>query len=811
MTDAAWQLPPDEAGECAAVFEALLVPSAHRAGGIALATAALRYIDGACMQPPPQGPGGYLWHREAPNARAAENAPDGAAIICMRLGDYVEDEWLLVGLLRDFSRMHPDLCIRVQDQDGEFLLIEAAEELPTWLRPENAVNRVWLCNGHLHIVPLECQSAAPTDDSPHAAYISVEEAVSIVRSVEIATQASARLEEAAFGRINFPAAAIAQQHTALAYLPQSAAGLLASHQQVISDAVHALTSGDIVSMRAAQRLENFPVADAASFPAPNVVLVKVPMTRPLYAELAFNRFFPPRSFGRSWQEIVEAYRADGKDPQGRWADIGAKLTAGLEMHAAAAKSRAKRHKQMTDASPAEYERFIAALDALGYFGSEVRHSARWKELEQAAMETARRAAAPEDTDSDAYSQWNTIQDGIRAAASPLDPADPSTRALEDSEDWLSVVPDELEGLDAPDEAVMGRLGDFMSRMGEFVNAEGDAEGAMFGDDEFDDEESANESEPEGPPKKINAAERERRMAELVPPLNASEWGESAMKTDDVPSVEHAARPPPQAPVKPLQGLEREHYDGASDSGDSLPDDQGDQPEDREARANWLGLERPADDVAMDNELDDFVEFARKTLGISEEQYAKILEVREGRPTTADEAHGTAQFGAAPPPPPQLTPAIVNKPATEASRPTTSATERADARRRAQEYESEMAHAPRERNPALNSFDAVLGAMEAELEAVRRSRDAEEAHQEPDAPVDNELDPEEAELLQHLLATGGSIPDSLQHFAETTGAGDADVEILGNFLESFKAQGSDAGPVGTLLGRLGVGALPRDTQ
>ncbi len=45
-------------------------------------------------------------------------------------------------LLRELSRKFPDLWIKTVDADGEFLLIEAANVLPSWLNPENADNRV---------------------------------------------------------------------------------------------------------------------------------------------------------------------------------------------------------------------------------------------------------------------------------------------------------------------------------------------------------------------------------------------------------------------------------------------------------------------------------------------------------------------------------------------------------------------------------------------------------------------------------------------------------------------------------------------
>lgn len=57
-------------------------------------------------------------------------------------GDSVEDEWLIVFILRELSRQFPNIWVKVVDTDGEFLLIEAANALPRWLNPEIADNRV---------------------------------------------------------------------------------------------------------------------------------------------------------------------------------------------------------------------------------------------------------------------------------------------------------------------------------------------------------------------------------------------------------------------------------------------------------------------------------------------------------------------------------------------------------------------------------------------------------------------------------------------------------------------------------------------
>lgn len=57
-------------------------------------------------------------------------------------GDSIEDEWLIVYLLRELSQKHKDVWIKAVDSDGEFLLVEAASTLPAWLEPDVADNRV---------------------------------------------------------------------------------------------------------------------------------------------------------------------------------------------------------------------------------------------------------------------------------------------------------------------------------------------------------------------------------------------------------------------------------------------------------------------------------------------------------------------------------------------------------------------------------------------------------------------------------------------------------------------------------------------
>lgn len=57
-------------------------------------------------------------------------------------GDSIEDEWLIVYMMLELSKQHAKAWMRMTDTDGEFLLIEAANVLPSWLNPEIAAFRV---------------------------------------------------------------------------------------------------------------------------------------------------------------------------------------------------------------------------------------------------------------------------------------------------------------------------------------------------------------------------------------------------------------------------------------------------------------------------------------------------------------------------------------------------------------------------------------------------------------------------------------------------------------------------------------------
>lgn len=125
--------------------------------------------------------------------------------------------------------------------------------------------------------------------------------------------------------------------------------------------------------------------------------------------------------------------------------------------------------------------------------------------------------------------------------------------------------------------------------------------------------------------------------------------------------------------------------------------------------------------------------------------------------------------------------------------------------------------PRRANPNLDSFEAVMRAMDEELVRLRpqnlstSSRDtsigdngkgkARAQGVEEDTDIETAMDAE----LKATLEQGDEDDDE-----DLDAEGNIDYNLIKNFLESFKSQAGLSGPVSNLAGRLQPGwGLPRD--
>ncbi|KAL4243144.1 Ecd family protein [Abortiporus biennis] len=752
----------------------------------------------------------HLWHRDNFQLKVQSNKDGEGWCIGgrMRVGDCVDDEWCTVWVLKEISAKW-DVAINVSDSDGEFLLIEAAEYLPSWVTPTNSENRVWIYNSRLHMIPLthvSSVSSKPTrrqysqtldsddeglsePDEENEAFLSIQDAIRIVRDPTIDTLAPPEVEHAVNQRIRgYPAAAAQHIHNTNAYLPVDIAKALSINPYLVQKAIETFYTRDALQLRAAHRMSRFT-------PEPSV-LATIKMTRPAYAQLVGQKFYPPKVFGH--------LTAQEGTPEWRWRDIGMKIACGFEMLYQESKNKNAVLKQKLLSDDArkvtlyqnpDFLKYLDNLKSSGYFRNEIEGSALWKDLEQKA------SVAFIDARNDSIrSSFSSDVDAAALKAGLY----PISVNKEDPDDWLNVDAEHLESMleramgsqdtstgapvvemqDTIDEDVIAKeqatkLQRLAKKVEEFIEGEGDLEGALFqgeassedfsdnGSNETSDEETESKSEDEHETRKA-------ALEALVPGIDPSEYGRmppsfhsnsqrvarTTIETDVVGDIDEKPAEDPLLYARPIRPpiLSRDKYEGVDTDDESGEEDEVDE-ESEEDKPQIVG----DIDIDMGEEQDEFIEFARQALGVSDEQWYEIVRERRVRGV--------------------FVPANSKSIATSKDRPA---------------------------DPTLDSFEAVMKAMDAELE-----RNREKKHDTKPASSKGKQRATESDEHQDIeMAMDAELKAALEDGDEGSdeGTGDehVDYNLIKNFLESFKSQGGLSGPVSNMLGRLEGGfKLPRD--
>ncbi|KAI9738178.1 MAG: hypothetical protein M1834_008676 [Cirrosporium novae-zelandiae] len=263
----------------------------------------------------------YIWQRDNFNLELVRE--DGRSFIRGRTnyGDCIEDEWLIVYLLRELTKQFTDLWVKAVDTDGEFLLIEAANALPRWLNPEIADNRVWLHSGNLYIIPPEFHGSN-SSARPRAANMTLKEALKYISQKESSLTHSQAIEDEALYRLrNYPGQIKNNSHHALVTVPRNLAYILAEDPSYISPAVGAFYLRDPIAL-SPLKSEN---STDMIFPPVDLVTVSIKFNRVGYAQIKSQQQFtaPP-----IWNKIAST------TPSGKEMDrtiTGMKVTSGFEM------------------------------------------------------------------------------------------------------------------------------------------------------------------------------------------------------------------------------------------------------------------------------------------------------------------------------------------------------------------------------------------------------------------------------------------------------------------------------------------------
>eukprot|EP01027_Heterolobosea_sp_BB2_P019228 GEZU01027010.1.p1 GENE.GEZU01027010.1~~GEZU01027010.1.p1 ORF type:complete len:480 (-),score=117.29 GEZU01027010.1:375-1814(-) len=323
-----------------------------------------------------------------------------------RFGDNIEDEWFIVFLLRDLTRQFKELTVSLFDNDGQFLLIEAALALPRWLKPETSKNRVFFHGGELHIVPIP-RSPGEIYFIP-AGDLTVETGLALVRGTNVETRASDAIQAEINKRLTgYPEKAMMEStHRVKCFIPTDIALILERNPQMVAHAIRAFYERDLISQKYCQTMKKFTptlvTTTTATTATENdkdkptttttMAFYRVRFTRCLYAQLIQQRFHPPKPF----QGIVppptnKNYKAY---------ELGMKLTCAFEMlyqnEARKASYKKRAMQQQAHSSTDElikthnfdadtkWQSYLNSLTKLGYFKGEIKGSQLYRQLENEA-------------------------------------------------------------------------------------------------------------------------------------------------------------------------------------------------------------------------------------------------------------------------------------------------------------------------------------------------------------------------------------------------------------------------------------------
>lgn len=278
----------------------------------------------------------------------------------------MEDEWFIVFLLVVISKKFPSLSIRVWDNDGEFILIEAAYCLPRWINPENSENRVFLRGGDICVLG---KRSFPVDKE-----VGLLEAIRALENGEKDARVSDAVQVSLGKRImGYPERAKRNMHRARVRVPLPVAQVLKHEPSLISLAVEGFYDRDIDSMKHAGKMDKFLTSDGGVV---DMVHLSVRMSRAMYGQLLQQNFQAPRCYPMPSRDAGSVVLME--------AELGMKIACGFEM------MYQTRRLAMEDGKGTgkggAWDAFKEKLESSGYFRQLLPGSQEYKRLMHEAEE-----------------------------------------------------------------------------------------------------------------------------------------------------------------------------------------------------------------------------------------------------------------------------------------------------------------------------------------------------------------------------------------------------------------------------------------
>ena len=343
-------------------------------------------------------------------------------------GTNVEDEWFIVYLLFSITKEFPQLFATVSDNDGEFLLIEAAEYLPKWLEPDTSGNRVFINQGNLHIIPLPSKPSEITELP--TGKLTVYQALKILKTNLEKTVALPWVQDPILKKIQeYPGKARECFHNVLCYIPPQVKYLLKTKNSLISPAVLAFVNRDPGDMKMYQNLTHFS--------PDSLVPYRVRFTKCLYGQLVNQNFIPDKHAMMLLPEV--------SSPGYKGHLVGLQLTYGFEILYNQQSGHINRVSTANTASGQHWEKYLDSLTKHGYFRNEVVGSQLYTQLLESAKQYFTMICLNSEQSQNKSNEVKELLADM-SVENTSDQSKPEVFPPDDDESWLEISPQELDSI-----------------------------------------------------------------------------------------------------------------------------------------------------------------------------------------------------------------------------------------------------------------------------------------------------------------------------------------------------------------------------
>ncbi|KAG7199453.1 hypothetical protein KM043_014079 [Ampulex compressa] len=443
----------------------------------------------------------YIWHNDTlifrPKTKQAlllDKILDASTIledyhilphiyITLRFDEDIGDEWFAVFLIFRLTQAFNGLIARITDSDGEFLLIEAANELPSWANPDTCQDRVFIHNGCIHVTRDAGKSFSyllnNINENPHFSKMSEKVQAAIRKRISV-----------------YPKEIKRRQHKARVFLPEKATAILSQDPGLISSVIRTICHSDPLERKVCRAMRYFPPEQRT--------MVNVRMTKCLYAMAIHCRYTgDPRTGWNIPPTTCSKYNAHV---------LGVKIACGLEMLVARANEERRRHAkdkaegaEKIQSKECTLNAYLKRLEASGYFKGLLHGSQGYECLLTVAKDYYLKHGNMSDSivnlgKSEAervLETWENIQ------SNDMELKDEAALSPADSDSWLNVDPAQLETFLSEQ---WGGIGDkkhrqetmsLREKVQAFLNQSSDIDGVQFLEDQSRDNDMMHESEDGG--------------------------------------------------------------------------------------------------------------------------------------------------------------------------------------------------------------------------------------------------------------------------------------------------------------------------